>query len=160
MFDTVAGLPVHVLVVHAAVVLVPLAAVGTVMIAARPKLLRLFGVATVVAAGVGAGASIIAKYSGQELAGRVGWPNPHSDYGNLFPFAAVTFFVAVTVFWLIARGVPLNRNRPLSVKIFGGVLIIAAIAVTFFTVITGHTGSEATWSKVIENTRPGTFEPN
>lgn len=44
MFDTVFGLPLHTLVVHAVVVLVPLAALGTVAIAAVPAWRARFGV--------------------------------------------------------------------------------------------------------------------
>jgi len=69
VFDTIAGLPVHALMVHVPIVLIPLSALGAILIAARPKALRLFGVATVIAAVVGALASFVAKYSGQKLAG-------------------------------------------------------------------------------------------
>ncbi|MGR7001166.1 DUF2231 domain-containing protein [Yinghuangia aomiensis] len=44
MFDTVFGLPVHVLVLHFAVVLVPLAALATIAVAVRPAWLPRFGV--------------------------------------------------------------------------------------------------------------------
>ena len=36
MFDLINGLPVHTLVVHAVVVLVPLTALGTIALAVRP----------------------------------------------------------------------------------------------------------------------------
>ena len=44
MFDTVLGLPVHPLVVHAVVVLVPLSAVGAVAIALVPRWRERYGV--------------------------------------------------------------------------------------------------------------------
>ena len=158
MFDSINGVPIHALIVHVAIVLTPLSAIGAILIAARPKALRLFGAATVVGATVGAVASVISKTSGQNLSQRVGWPQEHVDYGNIFPIAAVAFLLLLVVFWLIARGVPLNRNRPLWLKVFGAALILAAIGITYLTVLTGFSGASATWTKTIENTQPGTFK--
>ena len=157
MFDSINGVPIHALIVHVAIVLIPLSAIGAILIAARPKALRLFGAATVIGAAVGAVATVISKTSGQNLSQRVGWPQEHVDYGNIFPIAAVAFLLLLVVFWLIARGVPLNRNRPLWLKVFGAALILAAIGITYLTVLTGFSGASATWTKPIENTQPGTF---
>jgi len=160
VFDTIAGVPAHVLIVHVAVVLIPLSAIGATLIAARPKALRLFGAATVIGATVGVIASVIAELSGNQLAERVGWPQEHANYGDLFPLAAIAFLVILVVFRVFARGVPLNRNRPLWLKVFGAVLILAAIGITYFTVLTGYSGSKATWSEIIEISQPGTFAPS
>ena len=160
MFDLIAGLPVHILIVHLAVVLIPLSAIGAILIAARPKALRLFGAATVIGATVGVLASVIATLSGNQLAERVGWPERHANYGEIFPFAALAFLLLLIVFWVYARGVPLNRNRPLWLKVFGAVLIVAAIGISYFTVLTGYSGSKATWSEIVESTEPGTFIEN
>ncbi len=143
---------------YVAVVLTLLSAIGAILIAARPKALRFFGVKTVIAAAVGVVAGVISKTSGQNLSQRVGWPQEHVDYGNIFPIAAVAFLLLLVVFWLIARGVPLNRNRPLWLKVFGAALILAAIGITYLTVLTGFSGASATWTKTIENTQPGTFK--
>jgi len=159
VFDTIAGLPVHILVVHVAVVLIPLSAIGATLIAARPKALRLFGAATVIGATVGVIASVIAEFSGNQLAGRVGWSEEHANYGDVFPIAAVAFLALLIVFWLIARGVPLNRHRPLWLKVIGAILIVASIGITYFTVLTGYSGSKATWSEIVEKSQPGTFAP-
>ena len=158
MFDSINGVPIHALIVHVAIVLIPLSAIGAILIAARPKALRLFGAATVIGAAVGAVATVTSKTSGQNLSQRVGWPQEHVDYGNIFPIAAVAFLLLLVVFWLIARGVPLNRNRPLWLKVFGAALILAAIGITYLTVLTGFSGASATWIKTIENTQPGTFK--
>ena len=158
MFDSINGVPIHALIVHVAIVLIPLSAIGAILIAARPKALRFFGVKTVIAAAVGVVAGVISKTSGQNLSQRVGWPQEHVNYGNIFPIAAVAFLLLLVVFWLIARGVPLNRNRPLWLKVFGAALILAAIGITYLTVLTGFSGASATWTKTIENTQPGTFK--
>jgi protein-S-isoprenylcysteine O-methyltransferase Ste14 len=79
-------------------------------------------------------------------------------FRRAIPIAAVAFLLLLVVFWLIARGVPLNRNRPLWLKVFGAALILAAIGITYLTVLTGFSGASATWTKTIENTQPGTFK--
>ena len=158
MFDTIGGLPVHSLVIHIVVVLIPLSAIGAILIAVRPKSLRLLGAATILGAGLGTVAAFIAKESGHSLASRVGLPEEHANFGDSLPILALIYFVVLTVFWLYARGVPLNRNRPLWLKIFGAVLIALSIGISYFTFMTGDTGAEATWSKVIEETNYGDFD--
>ena len=140
MFDSINGVPIHALIVHVAIVLIPLSAIGAILIAARPKALRFFGVKTVIAAAVGVVAGVISKTSGQNLSQRVGWPQEHVDYGNIFPIAALGFLFLLTIFWLIARGVPLNRERPLWLKVVGATLILVAIGISYLTVSTIYLG--------------------
>lgn len=154
LLDTVAGLPVHPLVVHAAVVLVPLAALGAVLMAFWRSFSRRFGVIVVIAAGVGAVASFVAKESGEQLAARVGEPEQHAELGDVLPLIAFALFVLVLVFWLFDRGVPENRPRPAWLIALAVLMVIAAAVAVFWTVRTGHTGAEATWSAIVENTRP------
>lgn len=59
MFDSINGVPIHALIVHVAIVLIPLSAIGAILIAARPKALRFFVVKTVIAAAVGVVAGVI-----------------------------------------------------------------------------------------------------
>jgi hypothetical protein len=67
MFDTIFGLPTHALIVHAVVVLLPLAAAGAVAVALIPALRRRFGV-LVAALTVASVASVpVATRAGQRL---------------------------------------------------------------------------------------------
>ena len=134
------GVSMQALLMYVAVVLTLLSAIGAILIAARPKALRFFGVKTVIAAAVGVVAGVISKTSGQNLSQRVGWPQEHVDYGNIFPIAALGFLFLLTIFWLIARGVPLNRNRPLWLKVVGATLILVAIGISYLTVSTTYLG--------------------
>lgn len=154
LLDTVAGLPVHPLVVHAAVVLVPLAALGAILMAFWRSFSRRFGVIVVITAGVGAVASFVAKESGEQLAARVGEPEQHAELGDVLPLIAFALFVIVLVFWLFDRGVPANRARPAWLIALAVVMVAAAAVAMFWTIRTGHTGAEATWSAIVENTRP------
>lgn len=153
VFDTIAGLPVHPLVVHAAVVLVPIGALGAVLMAFRASFSRRFGVIVVLFAGLGAVMSFVAKESGEQLAARVGEPQPHADLGDVMPLVALALFALVLVFWLFDRGIPANRSRPAWLVVLAVVLVLASAFAVLWTVRVGHSGAEAVWSSVIEGTR-------
>lgn len=153
--DTIGGLPTHVLVVHGTVVLLPLAALGAVVMVLRRSLIHRLGPAVVIVSALGMLAAWISRFSGAELASRVGNPQPHVELGHDLPIHATLFFVLVLVYWLFARGVPGNRSRPWWLIALGVVVVLASVGVAWSTVITGHSGSEAVWGAVIENTVPG-----
>jgi len=154
LLDTVAGLPVHSLVVHAVVVLVPLVALGAILMAVWPSFSRRFGTLIVIVGGGAAAASLVAKESGEQLALRVGTPLPHADLGNLMPLFAGALFVVLLVFWLFDRGIPMNRPRPGWLVALAVVLVIVALAAMAWTFRVGHSGSEAVWKPIIANTTP------
>jgi hypothetical protein len=154
LLDTFAGLPVHALVVHGVVVLVPLAAIGAILMAAWPSFSRRFGPLIVVIAALGAGASFVAKESGEQFAKRVGTPLPHADYGKWMPVFAGALFVLVLAFWLVDRGIPMNRSRPAWLVVVAVVLVVLALGTIAWTVQVGHSGSEAAWKAIIQNTTP------
>jgi uncharacterized membrane protein len=152
ILDSIAGLPLHPLVVHAVVVLVPLAAVGFLLMAVLPSFSRRFGVIVVVIAGAGAGASIGARLSGEELAERVGTPEAHAELGEVMPWVALGLFVLGLVFWLVDRGIPGNKPRPGWLIVYAIVLFLASVFAIYWTVRVGHSGSEAVWSGVVKGT--------
>lgn len=153
--DTVFGLPTHVLIVHATVVLLPVAVVGAVLIVSRRNLIHRLGWITVMTAGLGAGASWLSRGSGEKLASRVGFPDPHVEYGDALPVHATVFFLLVLGYWLLARGIPANRSRPWWVVLLGVIVVLGSIGLLWSTIVTGHSGAEATWGAIIENTRLG-----
>ena len=153
--DTVFGLPTHVLIVHATVVLLPLAVIGAVLIVGRRSLIHRWGWITVVAAGLGMAAAWVSRGSGERLASRVGFPDPHVEYGDALPIHASLFFLLVLIYWLLARGIPGNRSRPWWMVLLGVIVVMGAIGLLWSTMVTGHSGAEATWGAIIENTRPG-----
>src|SRR4051794_39308686 len=65
------GLPAHPLLVHVPVVLVPLAAIGAVMLVVRRSWIQRFGWAVAAIAGVGWLGTLLAASSGEELVGQV-----------------------------------------------------------------------------------------
>lgn len=159
VLDSFAGLPVHALVVHFVVVLVPIVSIAAIWMAIRPSFSRRFGVAVVVFAVIALLMSIISRLSGEQLASRIGYPDPHTALGNDLPIFVGVLAALLLVFWLFDRGVPGNRRRPTWLRILAVAVVVAAIAATWWTIRVGHSGAEATWKAVIENTTPGFIEP-
>ena len=73
---TVGGVPAHPLVVHAVVVLLPLAAVGTLLVVARPLWRRQLGVWVLLLALAGVAAVPVATQTGEQLQRALGGGGP------------------------------------------------------------------------------------
>lgn len=143
--DGPGGLPLHPLVVHVPIVLLPTAALGAVVMVARARFNKRFGVVFVIAAWVGAISAFLARQTGEELAKTVPVLSEHVEDGGRLPFIAIGFAVIITVFWLFDRGIPGNRPRPWWLWALAVVLIVLAVIVVAATVSAGHSGAESVW---------------
>jgi len=148
--ESLFGLPAHPLVVHAAVALLPLAAIATIITAAVPRSRRHYapvalGLALVATLAVG-----LAQGSGEALEERVDETElveEHTEQGEtVLPWAIALTVVAagVTVAPMVTRRYP--KLSPTTVT---AVLVIAALITgigALWTVIdVGHSGAKATW---------------
>lgn len=141
-FDLISGLPVHPLVVHFAVVLLPLAALALIAIVFIPSWRKTFGWVVMAGLVVGTGAAFVAKESGEQLAERIGTPQEHAELGDFLPALAVlTLVVAGIWFWMQRREA---KSAALTTTL-GLAAAILALFVTGLTVVVGHTGAEAAW---------------
>ena len=148
-FDLITGLPVHVLITHAVVVLLPLAVLTLILVITIPKLRSHYRYPAVGLAIVSATSAIIAEQSGQALQARVGYPGEHAEWGEMLPPVAVALAV-LSVIWLIVSRMASSRGKVLA-AIIGGVIIVVGIFAVVITVQAGHSGSEQTWSERIES---------
>ena len=155
MFDTIGNLPWHPLVVHAAIVLVPLACLGAVLVAWRARWNRLHGFLVVATSFVAAGASLVAKESGERLASRVGLPADHAQWGKYVVVTAGLLFLSVAALWWLDRKNP--EGRPTIAKALAVVQILIAVVALVFAVLAGHSGAQAVWGRTIQNTQVGKF---
>ncbi|MBJ7433289.1 MAG: hypothetical protein JHC62_02455, partial [Microbacteriaceae bacterium] len=103
IFDSVAGLPVHPLVIHFAVVLVPLAALGLIVAVLNTAFRTRFAFAFVVLLVVIVPLAFVARASGVSLSERVGITERHQSLGEIFPVWVSVLAVAAVVWYLIAR---------------------------------------------------------
>jgi hypothetical protein len=152
MFDTILGLPVHALVIHAVVVLVPLGAAGVVAIALVPPWRQRFGVAVLGILTVGLLAVPVATRSGNKLEARLHAAGivarqikSHRDMGKLVIYPTIALWIlAAALVLLDRRG---QKGRP--VAIVAVLAVLAAGAAATQVAITGHLGSTAVWSCTI-----------
>lgn len=144
MFDTILGLPIHPLVVHAVVVLLPLMALVTVLVALRTPWRERLAWPVVVADVLVLGAAFVAKESGEQLQRRLSGIQiaEHVRWGNTVPVVAFGLVVAALL-------VALARRRTALAGVSILVAVVAAAAAVFWVVQAGHTGATAVWSGVV-----------
>lgn len=161
LFDLIAGLPVHPLIDHFVVTLVPLFSLLQIAIVAKPKLKEKYFFITVGGLAVAFGASLIAKSSGESLSLRVGYPADHAQQGEAL-VAVVAALFGTSAFWYLFTEVIkspikiINSFIPLA-RISSAVLAIGAIGVT---VIAGHSGAKAVWENRVASSSSTTAETN
>lgn len=140
---SIAALPMHPLIVHGVVVLIPVLAVAVIASMWQPRLLRrihpvLWGLAVVTTLGVIAAAS-----SGNSLAAAVGLPETHAQAGNRLVQLSIGLTAAtlVVIFFTVVR--PLTR---VAVGL-RGVTALGALALVPLGYIAGHSGAESVWEE-------------
>jgi hypothetical protein len=152
LLDTFNGLPVHPLVVHAVVVLLPLVAVLAVLMVINSRFSRRFGPIVVALGFIAVGAALLAKESGQQLLQRVAASPNHIELGDRLPVLAGIYFLILLSFWLLDRGIPGNRRRPVFVIILGVVLVIASVLICLQVYAVGHSGAAGVWLEILSGT--------
>lgn len=144
--DLIMQLPVHPLINHAVAVLVPVSALGAILLVVFAKLrsnYSLLLLITVISASISA---FIAENSGQALANRVGSPGEHAIQGERL-FKIVLVFTLIYLLWfaihkkyIVIKGAQRVINTGLSAS-----LVATAVASAALTFIVGHSGAAATW---------------
>ncbi|WP_029704280.1 hypothetical protein [Arthrobacter sp. TB 26] len=153
----IAGLPAHILLIHAVVVLAPIAGLAAIVYAAAPRwrsyLAWPLGVLSLGLVPV----SLITAQAGEQL--QEARPasaliREHAEQGDVLKAVSVVFF-AVIAATLIVSYEPIGRrfaflgslrtNRAVRTTL----LVVAAAAGAFFTyqsIITGHSGAASVWT--------------
>lgn len=154
IFDTVTGLPVHPLVVHFAVVLLPLAALAQIVLVFVQRWRGRFATLTLAGLAVGTAASFVAKESGERLADHLGTPASHAFWGDVLPPVAAVLLVVAGVWWYLqrrdARAGGTSAGGSLPVLVTGLLSVVLAVAATIMTIIVGHSGAQAAWGGRID----------
>lgn len=143
--DEVAGLPLHPLAVHAAVVLIPLAALGLIVMASSGKRSKRYSPLVVFVGVVAVAAAFISQWSGQALRTAATDPggSEHFRYGEWLPWVAVATLALIIILALMDRQGGGKRNA------VGTLLSLLAIVVSLVaigaTVVVGFSGAQLVW---------------
>lgn len=150
MPETIGGIPLHPLVVHAVVVLIPLAALGVIAIALVPKWRGRFGVLVV---GVTAFATVmvpVATSSGEQL--QENGPDSelidkHAELGDAALYSAIPLLILAVSLWWLGRRADRDAPVPRWLNWLGPALAIGVAVVAIVQmVLIGHSGAKAVWS--------------
>ena len=157
MFDYIFGLPMHVLVIHGVVVLVPLSGLCAIAYVARPSWRHALRWPTAIGALVSGVSAWVAAESGQRLLVRVSTARAsttdldllqnHMDWGDRAKLFCLLFMVlTLAAVWLVLppeQETP--RNRPTEV-LLSVLVTLGAIAAITTVVLAGHAGSKVVWN--------------
>lgn len=154
--QTVFGLPAHVLVIHSVVVLLPLSALGVVLLVTvrrlRPTLQwPVLAVLTVAAVSVPVGIWTGNRFYGRLLAeGAIGGPVEekvvlHQALGTALLWPVLALWVLTVAFVALTRSRRHSRRTGLLAAT-GVLALVAALGSTVQVVRTGHAGATAVWN--------------
>jgi uncharacterized membrane protein len=147
--DTIGGIPIHPLVVHAVVVLIPLAALGVGALSLVPKWRNRYGVLVMSAAVAAALLVPVATDSGenlQEVVGESDLLDRHAALGRTMLWGAIPLAIVAVVLWWLGRRTERGQQVPRWASLLvGAVGVVAAVAVVVQIVLIGHSGAKAVW---------------
>lgn len=181
------GLPAHALLVHGAVVLLPLCAIGVILLAFIGSWRRKYGWLVLFGLFVATMFAYFSKESGESLAEVVGRPERHADLGTWLPIVAAVLFL-LTLIWLpLARSgdrpvskstttpsvsgdatqvlTPTSTTEPRGpggfTRFMALLAVIAAVTTLVWTIMVGHSGATAVWGDVVNPTpTPSPTQPS
>ena len=139
------GLPLHPLVVHAPVVLIPLSAIALVLLIFVRKWRPHYAWLAVAGLVVGTLGAVVAVLTGNAFAETIGLPARHATLGTILVWTAAALSVSAIVWWLLQHQERDNEQESRIVWASSIVTVVLVVATLIFTVLTGHSGAEAAW---------------
>lgn len=145
LFGSVAGLPLHPLVIHASIVLIPLVAIGALVMSYLPSFSRRYGKLILVIALFAQLSLFLAKVTGEAFEEILDKDmGNHAELGEIAPFITLPMVALIYLRWRLDRSgatvgsVWLRRLTSLA-------LIVASLASITVIVLVGHSGAESVW---------------
>ena len=164
--ESLFGLPAHPLLVHAAVVLVPLAAIGTIAIALWGAARHRIGWIVVVLGFSAFAFALLAQSSGEPLEEQVDESElveEHAEAGDSMPWLALPIPILATGVMVLDRkrlkDEAAGAARPAwmgpAVIVVSAAAVLASLLGTVRIAQVGHSGAKATWEDVGEGGEGG-----
>ncbi len=151
MFDLINGIPLHPLVVHAVVVLLPLATLGTIAIAVRPSWRLPYGPLVIGCALLATVLCPVATSSGEALENRVGDPGAHAALGDQLVWFALALLVLSALLVFLHRRSEASgaASTGRAIQVVAVLSVIAALASTVQVYRVGDSGARAAWGDAV-----------
>lgn len=141
----IAGLPLHPLLVHGAVVLIPLVAIGALVMSYLPSFSRRHGKVILGLALVAQVAVFLAKMSGEAFSEILNKNvEKHAELGEIAPLVTIPMVVLIYLRWRMDRSgstfgsVAIRRLTSIA-------LVIASLASLVVIFLVGHSGAASVW---------------
>jgi energy-coupling factor transporter transmembrane protein EcfT len=145
------GLPIHPLVVHAAVILMPIASLAALVMSYLPSFSRRYGKLVFGLSIIGLISLFAARWSGEELKEIVGVEiERHQNLGNLAPFISIPLVALIYLRWRMDRE-GANIGSPAIRRLVSIFLVIASLISLTYVALSGHSGAELVWGWVSKN---------
>lgn len=150
-FDLIFNLPLHPLVVHFPVVLVPLVAFAAVAMSYWPSFSRKYGGPVVILAVAAQLSLFLAKLSGQPFQERLNKDiERHADLGEIAPFTFIPLLILLFIRWRMDKsGATVGSARVR--RLVSVLLALAAILALVYIYLTGHSGASSVWGWLGKN---------
>ena len=145
LFGVVAGLPLHPLIIHVSVILIPLVAISALVMSYLPSFSRRYGKAIFSLALVAQGSLFLSRTTGQALTkimekdmGR------HADLGEVAPFITLPMVALIYLRFRMDRSG--TTFGSVFVRLLTSIaLIVASLASIAIVFLVGHSGAVSVW---------------
>jgi len=160
VLNNILGIPAHPLIIHVAVVFIPLLCLGAVVYAVVPRVRGKIGWAVTALAVISPIAAWFAKASGENLRDRLvaaGFSpeildkvNQHQSYGDRTWWFTLALGVVTLAMVFITSGNRRAPHLPMGVNLAVSVVVIAlAVATAIYVFLTGDSGAHAVWEGAV-----------
>jgi len=144
-FGTIGGLPLHPLLVHSAVVLVPLVALGALVMSYLPSFSRRHGKLILVLAVVAQVSVFLAKMSGQAFSEILDKEvEKHAQLGEITPFVTLPMVALIYLRWRMDRAGSSTGSVAIR-RLTSVALVIASLVSLVVIFLVGHSGASSVW---------------
>jgi len=144
-FGTLAGLPLHPLLVHSAVVLIPLVAIGALVMSYLPSFSRRHGKLILILALIAQVSVFLAKMSGEAFAEILDKNvEKHAELGEITPLVTLPMVILIYLRWRMDRSGSTFGSVVIR-RLTSVALVIASLISIIVIVLVGHSGASSVW---------------
>jgi hypothetical protein len=144
-FGMLAGLPLHPLLVHSAVVLVPLVSIGALVMSYLPSFSRRHGKLILILAVIAQVSVFLAKMSGEAFAEILDKNvEKHAELGEIAPLVTIPMVALIYLRWRMDRAGSTTGSVVIR-RLISVALVIASLVSLVVIFLVGHSGASSVW---------------